>query len=123
MRRLSRSIFERRRSVRLKKMRKESRAALRCPESRGCFGNLTARGEDKRGKAVMVPLQSKQLRISRSRWETGGLIVLLKKLAFATALTLVAFTVSAQAQEPRRGGTIRFTAPYGASFVLSLIHI
>jgi peptide/nickel transport system substrate-binding protein len=49
--------------------------------------------------------------------------VLLKKLAFATALTLVAFTVSAQAQEPRRGGTIRFTAPYGASFVSNDSHV
>jgi peptide/nickel transport system substrate-binding protein len=51
------------------------------------------------------------------------MIVLLKKLAFATALTLVAFTVSAQAQEPRRGGTIRFTAPYGASFVSNDSHV
>lgn len=49
--------------------------------------------------------------------------MLLKKLAFATALTLAAFTISAQAQEPRRGGTIRFTAPYGASFVSNDSHV
>ena len=49
--------------------------------------------------------------------------MLLKKLAFATALTLAAFTLSAQAQEPRRGGTIRFTAPYGASFVSNDSHV
>lgn len=49
--------------------------------------------------------------------------MLLKKFAFATALTLAAFTISAQAQEPRRGGTIRFTAPYGASFVSNDSHV
>ena len=49
--------------------------------------------------------------------------MLLKKFACATALTLAAFTVSAQAQEPRRGGTIRFTAPYGASFVSNDSHV
>ena len=49
--------------------------------------------------------------------------MLLKKLAFATALTVAAFAVQAQAQEPRRGGTIRFTAPYGASFVSNDSHV
>lgn len=51
--------------------------------------------------------------------------MLLKKFAFATALTLAAFAVQAQAQaqEPRRGGTIRFTAPYGASFVSNDSHV
>ncbi len=49
--------------------------------------------------------------------------MLLKTFACATALTLAAFTVSAQAQEPRRGGTIRFTAPYGASFVSNDSHV
>jgi peptide/nickel transport system substrate-binding protein len=44
-----------------------------------------------------------------------------KKLAFTTALTLVAF--AAQAQEPRRGGTIRFTAPYATSFVSNDSHV
>jgi peptide/nickel transport system substrate-binding protein len=45
----------------------------------------------------------------------------LKKLALTTALTLAAFTV--QAQEPRKGGTIRFTAPYAASFVSNDSHV
>lgn len=49
--------------------------------------------------------------------------MLLKKLAFAAALTVAAFAVQAQAQEPRRGGTIRFTAPYGASFVSNDSHV
>jgi peptide/nickel transport system substrate-binding protein len=53
----------------------------------------------------------------------GGFDVL-KKLAFKTALTVAAaFTLQAQAQEPRRGGTIRFTAPYGASFVSNDSHV
>ncbi|WP_175525509.1 ABC transporter substrate-binding protein [Bosea sp. OK403] len=46
---------------------------------------------------------------------------MLKTLALTTALTLAAFTV--QAQEPRRGGTIRFTAPYAASFVSNDSHV
>lgn len=47
---------------------------------------------------------------------------MLKRLALTTALTLtMAFT--AQAQEPRRGGTIRFTAPYAASFVSNDSHV
>ena len=49
--------------------------------------------------------------------------MLLKKFAFATALTLAAFATQAQAQEPRHGGTIRFTAPYGASFVSNDSHV
>jgi peptide/nickel transport system substrate-binding protein len=46
-----------------------------------------------------------------------------KKLAFTTALTFAAFTLQAQAQEPRRGGTIRFTAPYATSFVSNDSHV
>lgn len=46
-----------------------------------------------------------------------------KALAFTTALTVAGFTTFAQAQEPRRGGTIRFTAPYGASFVSNDSHV
>lgn len=46
-----------------------------------------------------------------------------KKLAFTTALTFAAFTLQAAAQEPRRGGTIRFTAPYGTSFVSNDSHV
>jgi peptide/nickel transport system substrate-binding protein len=48
---------------------------------------------------------------------------MLKKLIFTTALTLAAFTLPSQAQEPRRGGTIRFTAPYAASFVSNDSHV
>ncbi|MGY6248676.1 ABC transporter substrate-binding protein [Bosea thiooxidans] len=49
----------------------------------------------------------------------------MRKFAFATALTLVAFAAQpqVQAQEPRHGGTIRFTAPYGASFVSNDSHV
>jgi peptide/nickel transport system substrate-binding protein len=46
---------------------------------------------------------------------------MLKRLMLTTALTLVAFAT--QAQEPRRGGTIRFTAPYAASFVSNDSHV
>ena len=50
---------------------------------------------------------------------------MLKKMLVTTALTLAAFTLQAQAQqkEPRRGGTIRFTAPYAASFVSNDSHV
>jgi peptide/nickel transport system substrate-binding protein len=44
-----------------------------------------------------------------------------KTLALTSALTLAAYSV--QAQEPRRGGTIRFTAPYAASFVSNDSHV
>ncbi|MGO4737374.1 ABC transporter substrate-binding protein [Bosea sp. 2KB_26] len=47
---------------------------------------------------------------------------MLKRLALTTALTLTT-AFSAQAQEPRRGGTIRFTAPYAASFVSNDSHV
>ncbi len=47
---------------------------------------------------------------------------MLKRLALTTALTLT-MAFSAQAQEPRRGGTIRFTAPYAASFVSNDSHV
>ncbi|WP_441488842.1 ABC transporter substrate-binding protein [Bosea sp. 2RAB26] len=46
----------------------------------------------------------------------------MKRLALTTALTLT-MAFSAQAQEPRRGGTIRFTAPYAASFVSNDSHV
>jgi peptide/nickel transport system substrate-binding protein len=50
---------------------------------------------------------------------------MLKKLVFTTALTLSAFMLQAQvqAQEPRKGGTIRFTAPYATSFVSNDSHV
>lgn len=43
-----------------------------------------------------------------------------KRLAFATALAVAAF--AAQAQTPRSGGTIRYTAPYGSAFASLDIH-
>lgn len=47
---------------------------------------------------------------------------MLRRLALTTALTLAAFSLQAQ-EQPRRGGTIRFTAPYAASFVSNDSHI
>lgn len=47
---------------------------------------------------------------------------MLKRLTLTTALTLAAFSLQAQ-EQPRRGGTIRFTAPYAASFVSNDSHI
>ena len=47
---------------------------------------------------------------------------MLNRLALTTALTLAAFTVQAQ-EQPRRGGTIRYTAPYAASFVSNDSHV
>jgi peptide/nickel transport system substrate-binding protein len=46
----------------------------------------------------------------------------LKRFTLTTALTLAAFSLQAQ-EQPRRGGTIRFTAPYAASFVSNDSHI
>ncbi len=40
---------------------------------------------------------------------------MLKRVATASAV-LLAMAASAQAQTPRKGGTLRFTAPYGANF-------
>ncbi|WP_066716107.1 MULTISPECIES: ABC transporter substrate-binding protein [Hyphomicrobiales] len=50
---------------------------------------------------------------------------MLKKLVLTTAVTLSALALQAQvqAQEPRRGGTIRFTAPYATSFVSNDSHV
>lgn len=45
----------------------------------------------------------------------------MKRIVFAAAISLVAFT--AQAQTPRSGGTIRYTAPYGSSFGGMDIHL
>lgn len=47
---------------------------------------------------------------------------MLRRLALTTALTLAAFSLQAQ-EQPRRGGTIRFTAPYAASFVSNDSHV
>ncbi|SED91463.1 peptide/nickel transport system substrate-binding protein [Rhizobiales bacterium GAS188] len=44
-------------------------------------------------------------------WE----VFVLKKIATATALTLL-LAAAARAETPRDGGTIRYTAPYGSSF-------
>ncbi len=50
---------------------------------------------------------------------------MIKKLVLTTAVTLSALALQAQvqAQEPRRGGTIRFTAPYATSFVSNDSHV
>ena len=50
----------------------------------------------------------------------GGTIVL-KTFAIATALVLT-MSGFAEAQTPRKGGTIRLTAPYGSSFANLDIH-
>ncbi|MBK9081166.1 MAG: ABC transporter substrate-binding protein [Rhizobiales bacterium] len=47
---------------------------------------------------------------------------MLRKVAIVAALSLAAFAAQAQAQTPRKGGTIRFTAPYGSSFASLDIH-
>ncbi|MBF9234594.1 ABC transporter substrate-binding protein [Microvirga alba] len=48
----------------------------------------------------------------------------MKKLALASAISALALSISggAEAQTPRVGGTIRFTAPYGSSFANLDIH-
>jgi peptide/nickel transport system substrate-binding protein len=46
----------------------------------------------------------------------------LNKWFLTTGLTLAAFTVQAQ-EQPRRGGTIRFTAPYATSFTSNDSHV
>jgi len=55
----------------------------------------------------------------------GSNFGMLKKLVLTTAVTLSALALQAQvqAQEPRRGGTIRFTAPYATSFVSNDSHV
>jgi len=40
----------------------------------------------------------------------------LKRLAFATAFSLALMGAAAAAETPRKGGTVRFVAPYGSSF-------
>jgi peptide/nickel transport system substrate-binding protein len=46
---------------------------------------------------------------------------MLKKIAIVAGLGL-ALSVAAEAQTPRKGGTIRMTAPYGSSFTSMDIH-
>ncbi|MFA7433989.1 MAG: ABC transporter substrate-binding protein [Gemmobacter sp.] len=45
---------------------------------------------------------------------------MIRKLTLAAAMSLAAFAVAAQ--EPRQGGTLRFTAPYGSSFASLDVH-
>ena len=47
--------------------------------------------------------------------------MMLKKIAIVAGLGL-AFSAAAEAQTPRKGGTIRMTAPYGSSFTSMDIH-
>ena len=46
----------------------------------------------------------------------------MRRLALLAAAALLAGSVSAMAQTPRAGGTVRFTAPYGAAFSSLDIH-
>src|SRR4051794_7525812 len=46
----------------------------------------------------------------------------MRRLALLAAAALLAGSMSAMAQTPRAGGTIRFTAPYGAAFSSLDIH-
>jgi len=43
-------------------------------------------------------------------------LALLSSIAVATAGLLAALAPGAQAQEPRKGGVVRMTAPYASSF-------
>src|SRR6266850_6806111 len=47
--------------------------------------------------------------------------MMLKKIAIVAGLGL-ALSAAAEAQTPRKGGTIRMTAPYGSSFTSMDIH-
>src|SRR5688500_267790 len=47
--------------------------------------------------------------------------MMFKKIAIVAGLGL-ALSVTAEAQTPRKGGTIRMTAPYGSSFISMDIH-
>ena len=46
----------------------------------------------------------------------------MRKIVWATALAVAVAGGAASAQEPRKGGTIRMTAPYGASLTSLDIH-